>query len=105
MQLLNNRLNSNFMAPYNRSLLKLLVVFLALSFFSCDRDASNAYFRDADFNADWQFHMGDINDPSIVGEDESEWIPVHRPGGFDRSYRLYIQFISGSGHGNYSFYR
>ncbi len=57
----------------------IFVLSLALSIFSCDRDASRDYFRDADFNADWQFHMGDISDPTKAGEDESEWIPVHLP--------------------------
>ncbi|RLD69840.1 MAG: glycoside hydrolase family 2 [Bacteroidetes bacterium] len=55
------------------------VLSLALSIFSCDRDAGSSYFRDADFNGQWQFHMGDISDPTRAGEDESEWIPVHLP--------------------------
>jgi len=59
--------------------LKLLVLILTLNFFSCDRDAASEYMRDADFNADWLFHMGDISDPSLAGEDETGWIPVHLP--------------------------
>ena len=61
------------------SLQGICVLSLALSIFSCDRDASRDYFRDADFNGQWQFHMGDISDPTRAGEDESEWIPVHLP--------------------------
>jgi len=58
---------------------KLLALFLTISVSSCDREATSSYFRDADFNANWLFHMGDINDPSKAGEDESGWIPVHLP--------------------------
>jgi len=57
----------------------ILALAFTLSLPSCNRDAGSEYFRDADFNADWQFHMGDISDPSRSGGDESGWIPVHIP--------------------------
>jgi beta-galactosidase len=57
------------------SLLGFFVLSLSLSIFSCDRDASRDYFRDADFNAQWQFHMGDISDPTKAGEN---WEMVKR---------------------------
>ncbi|MBE9518491.1 MAG: DUF4982 domain-containing protein [Bacteroidetes bacterium] len=63
----------------NISKFKLLALFLTILISSCDREASSSYFRDADFNANWLFHMGDIHDPSKAGEDESGWIPVHLP--------------------------
>ena len=63
----------------NISKFKLLALFLSISISSCDREASSSYFRDADFNAQWLFYMGDINDPSKAGEDKSGWIPVHLP--------------------------
>jgi len=59
--------------------LRLIILFLSISLVSCDREASISHFRNADFNADWQFHMGDIPDPFRSGEDELEWIPVHLP--------------------------
>ena len=61
------------------SLPGIFVLSLALSIFSCDRDAGSSYKRNADFNGHWQFHMGDISDPTKAREDESEWIPVHLP--------------------------
>ena len=67
------------MRYYSTSFLRLVVLALTVSFLSCERDASNEYFRDADFNAQWEFHMGDISDPSKGGGDESGWIPVHLP--------------------------
>jgi len=59
--------------------LRLIILFLSISLVSCDREASISHFRNADFDADWQFHMGDIPDPFRSGEDELEWIPVHLP--------------------------
>jgi beta-galactosidase len=56
-----------------------LVLSLTLVFISCNRNAGSGCFRDADFNAAWQFHMGDISDPSMAGGDESGWIPVDLP--------------------------
>ncbi len=67
------------MKPEFNSFLRLLVVSLALVLGSCDRNASSGYFREADFNDKWLFHMGDISDPSKAGQDNSEWIPVHLP--------------------------
>lgn len=67
------------MIPGNNFFLRLFVVFLTLPFFSCNRDASTGYYRDADFNAQWQFHIGDISDPSNPGQNESVWVPVHLP--------------------------
>ncbi len=58
---------------------KLLILFLAIALSSCDREATSSYFRDADFNANWLFHMGDIHDLSAAGEDDSGWITVHLP--------------------------
>jgi len=64
---------------HNRAILALLVLFFSLSSISCKRDALTDYMRDADFNDAWEFHMGDISNPSISGEDESQWKPVHLP--------------------------
>jgi len=61
------------------SLPGILVLALTLSISSCNGDTGSQYFRDVDFNADWLFHMGDISDPSKVGEDEPGWVPVHLP--------------------------
>lgn len=57
----------------------ILALSLTLSLLSCNREAGSEYYRDADFNAAWQFHMGDISDPSISVGNESEWTPVHLP--------------------------
>lgn len=67
------------MIAENNFSLRLLVVFMALTFVSCNRDATTDFYRDADFNDQWQFHMGDISDPSSPELDEAEWIPVHLP--------------------------
>jgi len=75
----NKHLKSICMIPKNNSFLRLLVIVLALVLSSCERDASKGYFREADFNDQWLFHMGDMSDPSKTGQDDSEWIPVHLP--------------------------
>lgn len=56
-----------------------LLLSLTLVFIACSRDAGSDFFRDADFNAAWQFHMGDISDPSLAAGDETGWIPVDLP--------------------------
>jgi len=58
---------------------KFLVLFLTIALSSCNSDSTSSFFRDADFNDQWLFHMGDIKDFSKTGEDESGWIPVHLP--------------------------
>lgn len=59
--------------------LNILLLFLTVSSISCKREAISDFFRDADFNAQWQFHMGDIRDPSTAMTDEPGWIKVHLP--------------------------
>lgn len=57
----------------------ILVLSLTLVIISCNRDTGSGYFRNADFNTGWNFHMGDISDPSMAGGDGSGWIPVDLP--------------------------
>ncbi|MDF1576017.1 MAG: glycoside hydrolase family 2 TIM barrel-domain containing protein [Bacteroidales bacterium] len=66
------------MRPNNLSLIKVLVIVSVLTLLSCVRHAGSDCFRDADFNAGWYFHMGDISDP-FAGGDEPGWVPVHLP--------------------------
>ena len=63
----------------HKQILRLLIFILIPGFSSCDRDAQGDYFRDADFNGQWNFHMGDLGDPFRSGEDDSGWISVHLP--------------------------
>ncbi len=54
-------------------------LFLGLSLlFSCSNSRQN-FFREADFNADWVFHMGDMENGADPGLDDAEWNPVHLP--------------------------
>ncbi len=63
----------------NNSFLRILFLSLAVSFISCKREAATDFFRNTDFNAQWQFHMGDIGDPASPEIDAREWRPVHLP--------------------------
>lgn len=56
-----------------------ILLSLTMALLSCSRDTGSRFFRNADFNDAWQFHMGDISDPSISGGDESGWVQVHLP--------------------------
>lgn len=67
------------MALNKNLFLRILVSILIVSSISCKRAAVSEFFRDADFNAQWQFHMGDIIDPSTAMTDEPGWIRVHLP--------------------------
>jgi len=67
------------MTPHRNLFPRILVVYLAFSLSSCDRDVSQGFFRDADFNDQWLFHMGELSDPYKAMLDELEWIPVHLP--------------------------
>jgi beta-galactosidase len=67
------------MVLHNKAFLKLFLLFLIVSLNSCKREITSAHFRNADFNSQWRFHMGDINDPSSLELDEMEWIPVNLP--------------------------
>jgi beta-galactosidase len=71
----------------SRSVLRALTC-LALSLFfavltgffsSCSQQPTEKFIRNADFNAGWEFHMGDISDPGNPGSNENDWIPVHLP--------------------------
>jgi len=63
----------------NKLILRLLLLLLIPGFSSCDMETSGDYFRDADFNDGWNFHLGDLDDPFLSEEDDQEWIPVHLP--------------------------
>jgi beta-galactosidase len=52
---------------------------LVLYSVSCDRDVTPDFFRNADFNADWQFHLGETVDASTSNPDGTAWIEVHLP--------------------------
>ena len=67
------------MTPAHRSPLSFIIALLVWIFLSCGRDSDPGYFRDADFNSDWQFHLGDIPDISRPGIEDLEWSPVHLP--------------------------
>jgi len=63
-----------------RQFLFSMVSMAALLFLvSCGSDPSPSFFRNADFNADWKFHMGDpvgAADPDLI---DSDWKAVHLP--------------------------
>ena len=59
--------------------LRILSWSLFIFFHSCNPEPGTDHFRQADFNGDWYFHMGDIPVPSLSGQDPGEWIPVHLP--------------------------
>ena len=59
--------------------LRLLSWSLFIFFHSCNPEPGADHFRQADFNGDWYFQMGDIPVPSLPGQDPGEWIPVHLP--------------------------
>ena len=63
----------------NYSFLRLLFLLVAVSLISCKQQETADYFRNADFNDNWQFHMGDLADPSAIETDEAEWTTVHLP--------------------------
>jgi beta-galactosidase len=58
---------------------RLFILFLSSTLFSCVQEAGTDFFRNSDFNAQWQFHLGDVSDPFVTDIDNSEWIPVHLP--------------------------
>jgi beta-galactosidase len=59
--------------------MRLFLLFVSLSMFSCSRTAIPDYFRDADFNGGWQFHMGDISQADLQEPDEAGWSQVQLP--------------------------
>jgi beta-galactosidase len=63
----------------HQSFTRIFVFTLAGFFFSCGSGSKTGNIRDADFNADWQFHMGDFSDAASPALDDSDWIPVHLP--------------------------
>jgi beta-galactosidase len=67
------------MKPEPNSFTRLLVISLALILSSCESHTSKAYFREVDFNDQWFFHMGDLNDLTDAIQNEEEWTPVHLP--------------------------
>ena len=50
-----------------------------VSLLSCGHEPSSSYFRDADFNEGWEFHMGDIQNPFESEKDKVAWAQVHLP--------------------------
>ncbi|TFH22621.1 MAG: DUF4982 domain-containing protein [Bacteroidia bacterium] len=46
---------------------------------SCGSDPSTSFYRNADFNSDWKFHMGDPDGAVDPGLNESDWKTVHLP--------------------------
>lgn len=59
--------------------LKALLLFVLIIQLSCSSDVSESYFRDADFNGQWEFHMGDIPDPFDTEREKSAWIQIQLP--------------------------
>ncbi len=56
------------------------LIFLSVSLlFSCGDITDSDFFRNGDFNADWKFQIGDIDDGADPDLDDSEWKPVHLP--------------------------
>jgi len=58
-----------------RSLLYVLIPFLV----SCGPDPNAKFFRDADFNSDWSFHLGELNSTALSDIDDADWLAVHLP--------------------------
>ena len=56
-----------------------IVCFVLLSMMSCKSDGPIRTFRDADFNARWEFFMGDTQDPFGTELEASSWTRVHLP--------------------------
>jgi beta-galactosidase len=56
-----------------------IVCFVLLSMISCKSDGPIRTFRDADFNARWEFFMGDTQDPFGTELEASSWTRVHLP--------------------------
>lgn len=67
------------MKPEFNSITRLLAFLIALVLNSCERPVPTDYFREAAFNDQWLFHMGDLRDPSGAVPGDSDWIPVHLP--------------------------
>lgn len=58
---------------------RFLFLLIMLSLLSCGHEPSSSFFRDADFNEGWEFHMGDIQDPFQAEKDKAAWTQVHLP--------------------------
>lgn len=56
-----------------------IVWFVVLTLMSCKSDGPISTFRDADFNARWEFFMGDTQDPFGTELEAASWISVHLP--------------------------
>lgn len=57
----------------------LILAFLLLFQHACTTDSPAGYFRHADFNSAWDFHMGDMQDPPVSERPDPAWIRVHLP--------------------------
>ncbi|MCK5692455.1 MAG: hypothetical protein KAI08_06385, partial [Bacteroidales bacterium] len=60
-----------FKALFSLSFLLMLI--------SCGSESSPSFYRNADFNADWMFHLGDPEGAADPGLNTSEWLSVHLP--------------------------
>jgi beta-galactosidase len=67
------------MTPVCKTSISFIIALLSWTLFSCERDTVHGHFRNADFNSDWQFHLGDIPDISGPEVEGLEWTPVHLP--------------------------
>ena len=56
-----------------------LIFILVSLLLSCGNSGRNDFFREADFNSDWKYRIGDIDDGARPDLDDSEWKPVHLP--------------------------
>lgn len=52
-----------------------MILFLA----SCGLEQKPSFYRDADFNSDWSFHLGELDKAALAVVDDADWIPVHLP--------------------------
>ncbi len=57
----------------------LLSLSLMLILFSCGSDQGSSFYRNADFNAGWMFHLGDPEGAADTDLNTSDWEEVHLP--------------------------
>ena len=60
-------------------LISLFCLSLSWVLVSCSSDLNPTFFRAADFDADWMFHMGNPEGAADPGLHDSGWLPVHLP--------------------------